>query len=79
MNRPVSPEEGAVFELTVEGELGPVFRSALRPRRVAEAWACTIFRITAGAGSYLIDLVKLLDSEGLTIESIYLIEAPAGG
>lgn len=67
-----------MFELTVEGELGPVFRSALKPRRVAEAWACTIFRTTAGAGSDLIDLVKLLDSEGLTIESIHVLEAPAG-
>ena len=70
------PEEGAVFELTVEGRLGQVFRWALRPSKVAEAWPCTTIRTCAGAESDLTDLFKLLDSEGLTIESVCLIEAP---
>ncbi|MER7604492.1 hypothetical protein [Nocardioides sp. NPDC127503] len=58
-----------VFELTVEGELGPVLRRALRARAV-ERQPCTIFRATAEAGSGVAELVRILDAEGLTVESI---------
>lgn len=63
------PDAGVVFELTVEGELGPVLRRALQPG-VAARQPCTIFRATAGAGSGVADLVAMLDAEGLTVESI---------
>jgi hypothetical protein len=63
------PDAEVVFELTVEGELGPVLRCALQPD-VVERQSCTVFRATAGAGLGLADLVGMLDAEGLTVESI---------
>jgi hypothetical protein len=63
------PDAEVVFELTVEGELGPVLRCALQPR-AAERRPCTIFRATADASSGVADLVAMLDAEGLTVESI---------
>ncbi|MFD7072899.1 hypothetical protein ACFU7D_21445 [Nocardioides sp. NPDC057577] len=63
------PEAEVVFELTVEGELGPVLRCALQPDAV-ERHPCTTFRATAGAGLDLADLVGMLDAEGLTVEDI---------
>lgn len=74
MNQPRSAARVAVFELTVEGEVGPVLRSALRPSCVAEGRPCTILRTTASADTDLTDLVKLLDSEGLKIESVHIVE-----
>lgn len=58
-----------VFELTVEGELGPVLRRALRGRAV-ERQPCTIFRVTADAGAGVAELVGMLDAKGLTVEGI---------
>ncbi|MFD4324661.1 hypothetical protein ACFWQC_08510 [Nocardioides sp. NPDC058538] len=63
------PDDEVVFELTVEGELGPVLRCALHPDAVARR-PCTTFRATAGAGLGVADLVGMLDAEGLTVESI---------
>ena len=63
------PDAEVMFELTVEGELGPVLRCALQPG-VAERQPCTIFRATADAGSGVADLVRMLDAQGLTVESI---------
>ncbi|MEU6135161.1 hypothetical protein [Nocardioides sp. NPDC047086] len=60
---------GGLFELTVEGDLGPVLRCALQPA-VAERRPCTIFRATAGAGAGVAELVGVLDAEGLTIDDI---------
>jgi hypothetical protein len=66
---PRDPEDGVAFELTVEGELGPVLRSALRPA-VAEERPCTIFRSGRGGCSDVADLVGRLVAEGLKIESV---------
>ncbi|SDK56185.1 hypothetical protein SAMN05428985_104509 [Nocardioides sp. YR527] len=63
------PDAEVVFELTVEGELGPVLRCALQPDAV-ERQPSTTFRATAGAGLGVADLVGMLDAEGLTVESI---------
>ncbi len=63
------PDAEVVFELTVEGELGPVLRCALQPDAV-ERRPCTTFRTTASAGLGVADLVGMLDAEGLTVENI---------
>jgi hypothetical protein len=68
--------DGAVFELTVEGELGPVLRHALQSPG-AERRPGTVFRAVASTGSDVADVVDLLNTEGLTIESIRVTnEAP---
>ncbi|MER6940514.1 hypothetical protein ABTX24_02575 [Nocardioides sp. NPDC127514] len=69
MNEARLPDAEVVFELTVEGELGPVLRCALQPDAV-EQQPCTVFRATAGAGLGMADLVGMLDAEGLKVESI---------
>jgi hypothetical protein len=63
------PAAEVVFELTVEGELGPVLRRALRPA-ATERRPCTTFRATAEAGLGVVDLMGILYAEGLTVESI---------
>lgn len=62
-------DEGVLLELTVEGELGPVLRRALHAY-AAERQLCTIFQATAEAGDGVAELVRILDEEGLTVESI---------
>jgi hypothetical protein len=66
---PSDADDGVAFELTVEGELGPVLRSALRPA-VAEGRPCTIFRSGGGACADVADLVGRLVAAGFTIESV---------
>ena len=68
---PASDE--AVFELTVEGELGPVLRHALQSP-AAERRPGTVFRAVASTGSDVADVVDMLNAEGLTIESVRVSE-----
>jgi hypothetical protein len=63
--------DGGVFELTVEGALGPVLRCALRPGRVEESHTCTTIR-TVGVQN-VPGLVELLDSIGLLIDGVWLV------
>ena len=59
---------GGIFELTIQGTLGPVLRCAVRPGRlVDEPHTCTTLRAAAPDA---VDLVQLLDSHGLSIESV---------
>jgi hypothetical protein len=59
---------GVVFELTVQGTLGPVLRCAVRPSRsVDEPHICTTLQATA---LDVVQLVRTLDSHGLAIESV---------
>lgn len=67
-----APQGGGVFELTVEGALGPVLRCALRPSTVEESHTCTTVR-TAGDCD-LTGLVELLDSNGLVIEEVWRLQ-----
>jgi len=69
MNEAGLPDADVVFELTVEGELGPVLRGALQPDAV-EQQPCTVVRAIASAGMGVADLVGLLDAEGLIVESV---------
>jgi hypothetical protein len=60
---------GGIFELTVQGTLGPVLRCATRPgQSVDEPHTCTSFRATAPD---VVQLVRTLDSHGLVIESVW--------
>jgi hypothetical protein len=70
-----STQGGGVFELTVEGSLGPVLRWALRPRSVDESHTCTTIRTTAR--SDLPGIVELLEHNGLVIEGVWLL-TPGG-
>ncbi|WP_107771448.1 hypothetical protein [Nocardioides sediminis] len=66
--RPVGA--GGVYEVTVEGALGPVLRRALRLECSAGAVACTTLW---AAADDLPGLVALLESHGLVIEGVWLI------
>lgn len=59
---------GGVFVLTIEGVLGPVLRKALEPGNGEEPRTCTTIR--ALATTDLPGLVRLLDAQGLSIESV---------
>jgi hypothetical protein len=65
--------EGGVYEVTVDGALGPVLRRALRLDCVEGAVECTVLRATAGDD--LPGLVALLESHGLVIEGVWLVPA----
>lgn len=67
---------GGVYEVTVEGVLGPVLGRALRLERVEVPVACTTLRTTARDD--LPDLVALLESHGLVIEGVWLLSTPVG-
>ncbi|WP_426244540.1 hypothetical protein [Nocardioides sp. LHG3406-4] len=67
----------AVFELTVDGELGPALRHALQSP-AAERCAGTDFRAVASTGSDVADVVDMLNAEGLTIESVRVSEPSTG-
>lgn len=68
---------GGVYEVTVEGALGPVMRCALRPDRADDADTCTTIRVAAEAD--LPGLVGMLESHGLVIQAVWLlrVRAPA--
>lgn len=65
---------GGVYEVTVEGVLGPVLRRALRLECVEVPAACTTLR--AAAGDDLPGLVALLELHGLVIEGVWLLSTP---
>ena len=71
MNPDAQPGAG-LFELTVAGALGPVLRCALRPNSVDEPHTTTTIR--AAAHSDISGLVELLDSHGVVIEGVWLLE-----
>ena len=61
--------EPMVFELIVEGPLGPVLRSALLPRKVVWSGRCMVLR-TSGSSPDLAGLVAELALLDLTIDSV---------
>jgi hypothetical protein len=67
----------AVFELSVEGTLGPVLRAALRPRTVVERGECTVLR-TLSHEHDLVELVRIMVAAGLRIESVRSVAVPRG-
>ena len=67
-------DDAAVYELTVAGGLGAVFRSAVRPHEVARSEICTILRAGTTQDRDLVDLVFLLQSHGLSVEGVFSIE-----
>jgi hypothetical protein len=71
-----SRADGAgVYEVTVEGALGPVLLRALRLDCIEGPVACTTLRTTAAED--LPGLVALLDAHGLVIEGVWLLSPPA--
>jgi hypothetical protein len=72
--RPVGA--GGVYEVAVEGALGPVLRHALRLECSERTLACTTLR---AAADDLPGLVALLESHGLVIEGVWLLSTPGRG
>ncbi|HEU4947663.1 MAG TPA: hypothetical protein VFT31_10955 [Kribbella sp.] len=70
MTVPSPREPAAVYELTVVGALGPVLRMALEPCATASSQLQTILRTKLPADRDLVDLVALLESRGLQIETL---------
>jgi hypothetical protein len=67
MDVPERPGLG-VFEMSVEGPLGPLLRCALKPRVVVHSGRCTVLRVASPAD--LVELVELLISADLAIDSV---------
>jgi hypothetical protein len=67
MGRPERPG-AAVFEMSVDGPLGPLLRCALKPRVVVRSGPCTVLRAASPAD--LVELVELLISADLAIDSV---------
>ena len=65
-----------VFEVTVGGELGPVFRHALRPCRVSEARLYTILVTTRADRTDVADLVRHLASCGVPVQDVIVHDPP---
>jgi hypothetical protein len=73
MSRP-SRDDGSLYELTIMGSIGPVFRSALTPAGVSRSEVCTILRAGHASGRDLVDLLLLIQEKGLTVEGAFAIE-----
>ena len=70
-----TPEPGpATFELTVQGALGPMLRRALRPQTASQTQTCTILRTGVPDTVDVIDLVLVLQANGLKVEGIYRLD-----
>lgn len=65
----------ATFELTVLGAVGPVLRRALRPQTASRTQACTIVRAGVPDTMDLVDLLFLLQANGLKLEGIFQLDA----
>jgi len=75
MNETNADQGSAVYELTVAGTLGDVFRSAVLPHDVTRSGVCTILRAGTRPGRDLADLVLLLHEQGLSVEGVFSIES----
>ena len=64
----------AELEVTVNGELGPLLRSALPRRLAARTQRCTVVRLVAPPSMDLPALVETLDSMGLNVASVRRVE-----
>jgi hypothetical protein len=75
----MTPEPGhsAVFEVTVEGRLGPVFRAALQPCHVDESRVCTILVTTGEAPGDVAELIGLLGARGVRVQDVIVHDADA--
>lgn len=69
------PDEDVVYELTLTGGLGAVFRTAIRPHDVTRSQVCTIIRARVPPGGDLVDLVRLLAQHGLILEDVFPVES----
>jgi len=64
----------AVYELTIVGSIGPVFRAALTPHAVTRSEVSTILSARTRPEMDLVDLFRLIGEEGLSVESVFSIE-----
>ena len=73
MNRERTEEFPTCYELTIPGAVGPVLQQALQPHDVARIEKCTILVAGASPGRDLVDLLRLLDSQGLRVEGVITV------
>ena len=74
MNGQEDSSRPVVYELMVTGGLGPVIRSALTPSGVVRSEVCTILRVGDASGRDLVDLLRLIQEQGLTVEDMFEIQ-----
>ena len=65
-----SRPDPAWMELAVEGELGPVLRSALLKFAAPRATPCTVLRIGASSDVDVLAVLEALATEGLDVTSV---------
>jgi len=63
-----------VYEITVLGGVGPVVRSALAPCRSLTPGYHTIMRVTGREDEDLLGLVRRLESRGLEVANVLLVD-----
>jgi hypothetical protein len=68
------PAPGGVFQLVIDGSLGPMLRSALRPSDIEQSRPRTTIRTATHED--LTALVGLLAEHGLVIESVRVLPGP---
>jgi hypothetical protein len=74
MNGTDAGEAPMVYELTIAGPIGAVFRSAVLPHDVARSGVCTILRAGTAPGRDLVDLVLHFHEQGLSVEGVLPLE-----
>ena len=67
--------QGAVYELTVAGSLGPVLRAALPAAAVTDLVTTTV-RAPLASEAELEDLLGLLDAAGVEVQAVFRLSAP---
>ena len=72
---------GTVFEFTVAGPLGPLFRSAFAGERIAALDSCTVIRVRVPADRDLdlVDLLGYFDAAGLRVRDLFRVCRPDEG
>jgi hypothetical protein len=74
MSDPNHGDASGVYELTIIGSIGPVFRSAVKPHAVARSGICTILCARTRPETDLVDLFRLIREKGLSVEGVFAIE-----
>jgi hypothetical protein len=62
-----------IYELTVVGSMGTVFRSAVRPHSVGLSEVCTVLLAGSTQDRDMSELVLLLHEQGLSVQGVLAV------